>query len=515
MSDPTVPNPFFNVVDFGAKGDGTTDDTTVINKAIAAAASSSTGKTGNTVFFPAGTYCVTSSLEVPRGVSLEGVGWNTPGAEDNTFAGSWIFVDAGASFSPVTLSSSGAAVRDLGFNVCNQSTAGAPASAEPMILITGHNCLVEDVCLYNPYGGIYIVDGAQNVIRRVFGQPIQYGIKIDASKDTNYIDSIHFWTYWQGSGTPVGDYQLANGTAIGLFRCDNPLISNVFALHYSVGLSLSTGAKGEIPHKVHLVNADFDGCVTGIHIYSPGTSTDFASIEMSNVTIQAPSGSGVPTGNGIWVQAGSDYTMVQAANVQVTGSGGNAIEIGAEHVNFYGSNISIEHWSGSYGFYILSSSSYAWLDIGFAYTSGGTPYYPVAQFRLTGGGVQLQASGASTVTPTGAVLTGGTAKIDTAGGYSPADGLYTVPAPGNYLVMAAVNAFSLAGPFTMPFAIVHNGSTVVNAAFYGTNSREPGASLQAIITCSKGDRIGVAAGGAYGSYQGGSTTVGSFCVVNL
>ena len=508
-------SPYYNVVDppYGAKGDGTTDDTAAIQAAIAAAAPSA-ASTGNTVFFPAGRYLVSSALGVPPGVTLQGVGWNTPGEETDTFAGSWIFVDAGASFSPVTLSSSGGAVRDLGFNVHNQSTTGAPASAEPMILITHDNCLVADVCLYNPYGGIYIDGGAQAVIRRVFGQPIQYGIKIDASEDTNYIDSIHFWTYWQGSGTPVGDYQLANGTAIGLFRCDNPHISNVFALHYNVGLSLSTGANG-IPHKVHLVNADFDGCVTGIHIYSPGTSTNRASIEMSNVTIQAPSGPGVPTGNGIWVEAGSAYTMVQAANVRVTGAGGNAIEIDAGDVDFYGSNISIEDWSGSYGFYISSSSSYAWLDIGFAYTSGGTPFYPVAQFRLTGGGVQLHASGANAVTPNGAVLTGGTASIDTADGYDSGTGLYTVPEAGNYLVMAAVNAFSFAGPFTMPFAIVHNGSHLVNAAFYGTSSFQPGASLQAIVTCSKGDRIGVAAGAASGSYQGGYTAVASFSVVNL
>ena len=94
---------------------------------------------------------------------------------------------------------------------------------------------------------------------RVFGQPIQFGIKIDNSKDTNYIDTVHFWVYWQDANTPESAYQLANGTAIGLFRCDNPLISNVFAYNYNVGLSLSNSPTG-IPHKVHLVNADFDNC---------------------------------------------------------------------------------------------------------------------------------------------------------------------------------------------------------------------------------------------------------------
>jgi hypothetical protein len=375
-------SPFFNVTDFGATGNGTTDDTLAIEAAIAAAApASSLARTGNTVYFPAGTYLVTSTLTVPAGLVLQGSGWNTPGGQSNVFAGSWIFVEAGASFSPVTLSSNGGSVRDLGFNVPNQSTTTGPASAEPMITITGNNALVENVCLYNPYGGIFINGGAQASIKRVFGQPIQFGIKIDNSKDTNYIDSIHFWVYWQDSNTPESTYQLANGTAIGLFRCDNPHISNVFAYNYNVGLSLSNSPNG-IPHKVHLVNADFDSCVTGIHINSPGAPGNIASIQMTNVTIQAPTGSGVPTGNGIWIEAGSAFAMVQASCLRVSQSGQSAIEIDAGDVNFYGENVSIENWSGSVGFSITSTSSFAWLGVGFAFTSGGTPFHPAAQFHL-------------------------------------------------------------------------------------------------------------------------------------
>jgi Pectate lyase superfamily protein len=380
----TNTSPFYNVMDYNATGDGATDDTAAINSAIADAAAPPKGGTGNVVFLPGGTYRINSSLVVPPAVTLQGAGWNTPGAETDVFAGSWLFVPAGAGFSPVSIPGAGGfggAVRNLGFNVYNQSTAGAPAVAEPMIHITANNVLVEDVCLYNPYGGIFIDGGAQATIRRVFGQPIQFGIKIDNSDDTNHIDTVHFWTYWQGSGTPVGNYQLANGTAIGLFRCDNPLINDVFALHYNVGLSLSQSGYG-IPHKVHLSNADFDGCVMGVHIMSPGSTTDRATLQMSNVTMQAPAGTGNPTGNGIWIEAGSAYTQVQATNLRITNSGQNGIQIDAGNVNFYGEDVYIENWGGSYGFYIPSTTSYAWLGVGFGYSSGGTPYAPAAQFHL-------------------------------------------------------------------------------------------------------------------------------------
>jgi hypothetical protein len=87
-----------------------------------------------------------------------------------------------------------------------------------MILVGANNALIEDVCLYNPYGGIYINGGAQTTVRRVFGQPVQYGIIIDGSRDTNYVDGVHFWPYWQPATTAVGAYQLANGTAMGTIR---------------------------------------------------------------------------------------------------------------------------------------------------------------------------------------------------------------------------------------------------------------------------------------------------------
>jgi hypothetical protein len=373
-------SPFFNVRDYGATGSGSTDDAVAINAAIAAASPSSS-PTGNTVFFPAGTYLVKSALAVPAGLALVGAGWNTPGSEAKRFAGSWVFVEAGADFSPVTMSGSGGAVRNIGFNVVDQSTDGAPARAKPMVLIEANNTLVEDVCLYNPYGGISIDGGAQTAVRRVFGQPVRYGIKIDGSEDTNYIDGVHFWTYWQGSGTAAWTDQLANGSAITLSRCDNPHISNVFAFNYKVGLNLSSSPSG-IPHKVHLVNADFDECVTGVSISSPGVAGNAAGLQLTNVTVQSPAGADVPVGNGIWVQSSAAYAMVQASNLRVSQSGLDAIRIDADNVRFYGENISLEDWAGDEGFYISSPSSFAWLGAGFTCTAGGVPYGPAGQFHL-------------------------------------------------------------------------------------------------------------------------------------
>jgi hypothetical protein len=382
MTGAAVPgtSPYYNIVDFGAKGDAVTDDAGAIAAAIAAAAPAS-APTGNTVFFPAGRYLVKSGLSVPPGVVLQGTGWNTPGAQVNTFAGSWIFVEAGAGFSPVTVAGSGGSVRDIAFNVPDQSTSGAPAPAQPMVHITANNALIENIFLYNPYGGIFLDGGAQAVIRRIFGQPIQYGIAIDRSRDTNCIDGTHFWPYWQPDNTAPAAYQLANGTAICLYRCDNPHLSNVFAFNYNKGLSLSSSPAGG-PHKVHLVNADFDGCVTGLHIASPGQAGSAATIQITNVTVQSPSRPGAPVGHGFWVEAAAAYAMVQAHNLRVSNSGLDAIRIDADNVSFYGDNVSLENWRGNEGLGIASGSSFAHLGVGFATSAAGTPYSPKSQFRM-------------------------------------------------------------------------------------------------------------------------------------
>ena len=59
----------FNVMSFGALGNGQKDDTTSIQSAINAAAA-----VGGTVFVPPGHYSITASLELPAGVTLVGAG---------------------------------------------------------------------------------------------------------------------------------------------------------------------------------------------------------------------------------------------------------------------------------------------------------------------------------------------------------------------------------------------------------------------------------------------------------
>src|SRR5207247_11237065 len=57
----TVPPDALNVLSYGAKGDGRTNDRTAIQKAVDAA------KAGDTVYFPAGTYLMAGGVRVDKG----------------------------------------------------------------------------------------------------------------------------------------------------------------------------------------------------------------------------------------------------------------------------------------------------------------------------------------------------------------------------------------------------------------------------------------------------------------
>jgi len=67
---------YVNVKDFGAKGDGSTDDTNAIATAVASVAPVSIYAQSGTVFFPAGNY-ITGQINLPERVTLEGVGLAT------------------------------------------------------------------------------------------------------------------------------------------------------------------------------------------------------------------------------------------------------------------------------------------------------------------------------------------------------------------------------------------------------------------------------------------------------
>ena len=71
-ADTNIYRAYTSVRDYGATGDGSTDDWTAITNAIAA--QDGTAFSNNVLYFPAGTYLVTKPIEIPANTCLQGAG---------------------------------------------------------------------------------------------------------------------------------------------------------------------------------------------------------------------------------------------------------------------------------------------------------------------------------------------------------------------------------------------------------------------------------------------------------
>lgn len=207
-----------NVLDYGAIGDGVADDTNAITAAVSAASS------GSTVYFPTGTYKVTSGI--------------TDGGKAITFAGEGIgSVITGGGFAILSLTEQFSAAQDLKIVASSYSanTIGIDVAngTNGVINFTIRRCTIFGF-FQNPYvgKGIRLYFGMKGVIHDCVIQFWNRGISVEAVDINN---------------KPNADSVIANkirqnitgvyvDTVDDLFLAHNTLESNEKCLH-SVGMS--------------------------------------------------------------------------------------------------------------------------------------------------------------------------------------------------------------------------------------------------------------------------------------
>jgi hypothetical protein len=142
-----------NVLDFGAKCDGATDDTAAVNAALRSG--------GGTVVIPAGKCCfLPNGITVPSGVTLEGLSFfsnslRTLGST-TTLSPPSSSILTNANRNSVTLGSGAnlqaVALRNL---IVTTNATSAPTSGAGVFVNTGQQVRCENVLVYNAYDGFY------------------------------------------------------------------------------------------------------------------------------------------------------------------------------------------------------------------------------------------------------------------------------------------------------------------------------------------------------------------------
>ncbi|MBI3849317.1 MAG: hypothetical protein HY298_03345 [Verrucomicrobia bacterium] len=268
LSNAVVASDALSVRDFGAKGDGTTDDTAAFQRALDAA----TKAGGGIVHAPRGNYFFAGHLNVPNAVTLEGIWQSVPAHSGVRDAGLPKPTDDGTTFlvtenagnvtgSPFITLNNNSTLKGVVLFYPNQNPTDVPKPYPWTIAMRGKNPAVLQVELLNPYNGIDASQNERHLIRDVQGQPLRRGIFVDAIYDIGRIENVHFNPWWSMS-PKLFEWQQQNGEAFVFGRSDWQYVFNTFCFGYNIGYKF-------IKTKTGVCNGNFlgigaDDCFTAV-----------------------------------------------------------------------------------------------------------------------------------------------------------------------------------------------------------------------------------------------------------
>lgn len=260
-----------NVRQFGARGDGATNDAPAFQSAINSGAQA--------IYIPSvsNSYRLTASLTISNGVLLLGDGtdpFGVTGPNNNRGQGSWLFFDhSGVGLDLVNGTAPGfiATVRLFGIGTVRNHTNPVGPGWTPTVFnwdIRCNNCdlIIDDVMLFNPYRGILVENGLAGRLtaNNLRGQWFLTGIDVSNSLDVCRFNNIQQWPFWQNE-TNVTNWQQSNTTIFSFTRCDNPQLSNVFSIFQNIGIALYQSAAGKTL-RMKGTNIEFDFTNYGLFV---------------------------------------------------------------------------------------------------------------------------------------------------------------------------------------------------------------------------------------------------------
>jgi len=260
----------YSVRDFGAVGDGQTDDTAAFQKALDAASKAG----GGVVHAPRGNYYFAGQLNVPAAVTLKGVWESVPahtgirdrGMPKPTDDGTTFLVTSGAGKEdgpPFITLNHNSTLKGVVLYYPDQNPAEEPKPYPWAIAMRGKNPAVLAVELLNPYNGIDATQNERHLIRDVQGQPLRRGILVDAIYDIGRIENMHFNPWWSLQPKLLA-WQQEHGEAFIFGRTDWQYVFNTFCFGYNIGYKF-------IATKAGVCNGNFlglgaDDCFTALEV---------------------------------------------------------------------------------------------------------------------------------------------------------------------------------------------------------------------------------------------------------
>lgn len=367
----------FNVKNYGAIGDGVTNDTTAIQAAIAAACSHTVNgqSVGGTVYFPAGNYKFTSTLTITTSnVYLKGDG---PGA-------SFLYPTINATADAIYFAANCQRVGAIDIAIYNQIS--DPTDGAMIHLYKNNLVFLSNVDVSAGFYGIWIdgtthmsganvnITGDSNMTSAKAGSALLYL----TPRGTTVPAEIHFSNCdWRGqNGNNYLNY------AIYIQSCDGLWLSDVHLGFCQIGLG-TLPATSTTPILCILADQLYlDTCSQyGAALFGFGYTGMFGlhSLNFANVyncpigiAINCPSTEWSSIRGGSWIAIGQDAIQlysgskwrvqdVTAYNVNTSNSGGGGVNVGAAFSNFTIDGLVVEQGGGTYapnfGIYLTAGAA--------------------------------------------------------------------------------------------------------------------------------------------------------------
>ena len=311
-----------HVRDFGAVGNGLTDDGPAIQAAIDALKISG----GGILQFGARTYRIASPISI-NGVTvmLQGSGFTESPSEAN---GTWLKIDQ-TGFTPFTFSGNmarGSIVRDIAIRQYHSVPSATWAPTDYDYVFRVQDCLgavdFENILLVAVNRGIWCDNSGRMSIKRLRGQVYTRGVEVDRCYDICRLEHVHFWTFHTNDQNVLA-WQQNNQDALVFRKVDGVFLDDIFVLGARSTLRFSASSAG-VTTKFYGSNIYSDFARYGIWIDGNG-----AEGRIANMTTQGEllGGGGIPMPGAAGIQIDANNVRVQIGNLRVDDAESNAIRV--------------------------------------------------------------------------------------------------------------------------------------------------------------------------------------------
>lgn len=233
-----IPMDNVNVKACGAVGNGTTDDTASINKAMQLAF-----ETKKEVYFPAGKYLISSAITIPEGISVRG----TTGSYDFDVEERYVNASAIDRYSTIVSATDismfeigrGTSISYLVFYYSNNlPTLTARAVTKPTITTSAYRDGLDPLNTCTTIHDCFLLNGSSFFKSNGGGKIRIYNIKVDCTDnaiyisrayDSCYIDNVHVWPfYFAKTSNLYTNYIVNHRCMFFLTECDDIHITSSF-----------------------------------------------------------------------------------------------------------------------------------------------------------------------------------------------------------------------------------------------------------------------------------------------